>query len=345
MRVAVILFNLGGPSSLEAVEPFLFNLFNDAAIIRVPQPFRWLLATIISKRRAPIARAIYAKMGGASPILGQTYNQASELRSALNGDGTTYETFVAMRYTAPRASDVAEQVRRFRPNKIVLLPLYPQFSTTTTRSSVREWQDHAGDKDLTAPVSIVCCYPKDKGFIAAQAALIAETIAKVPPNVHFRLLFSAHGLPERVIAGGDPYQAQVEDTAKALVAALDRPEIDWRVCYQSRVGPLKWIGPATDEEIRRAGSEGRALVVAPIAFVSEHSETLVELDIEYAHLAAESGVPHYLRAPAVGTHPDFIAGLAKLVRDALVHPGTRSGTGTRQCPAKCGECAMERRVA
>lgn len=345
MRVAVVLFNLGGPSSLEAVEPFLFNLFNDGAIIRVPQPLRWLVAKLLSKRRAPIARDIYAKMGGSSPILGQTYNQASELRSALTGDGTVYETFVAMRYTAPRASDVAEQVRRFRPNKIVLLPLYPQFSTTTTRSSVREWQSYARDKDLTAPISTVCCYPKDHGFIAAQAALIAETIARLPPNVRFRLLFSAHGLPERVVASGDPYQAQVEDTAKALVAALARPDLDWRVCYQSRVGPLKWIGPATDDEIKRAGGEGRAVVVAPIAFVSEHSETLVELDIEYAHLAAESGVPHYLRAPAVGTHPDFIAGLAKLVRDALAHPGTRSGSGKRQCPAKCSQCAMERKAA
>lgn len=345
MRVAVILFNLGGPGSLNAVEPFLFNLFNDPAIIRVPQPFRWLLAKLISKRRTPIAREIYAKMGGSSPILGQTYNQASALRSALATTGTVFETFVAMRYTAPRASDVAEQVRRFRPDKIVLLPLYPQFSTTTSRSSLREWAHHAFDRKITAPVSIVCCYPQDPGFIAAQAELIAETIAKIPPNVRFRLLFSAHGLPERVVAGGDPYQAQVEDTAKALVAALKRSDLDWRVCYQSRVGPLKWIGPATDEEVKRAGSEGLALVIAPIAFVSEHSETLVELDMEYAHLAAEHGVPHYLRAPTVGTHPAFIEGLAKLVRAALPHPGTRSGSLTRVCPAKCGACAMERKFA
>lgn len=345
MRVAVILFNLGGPGSLNAVEPFLFNLFNDPAIIRVPQPFRWLLAKLISKRRTPIAREIYAKMGGSSPILGQTYNQASALRSALATTGTVFETFVAMRYTAPRASDVAEQVRRFRPDKIVLLPLYPQFSTTTSRSSLREWAHHALDRKITAPVSTVCCYPQDPGFITAQAELIAETIAKIPPNVRFRLLFSAHGLPERVVAGGDPYQAQVEDTAKALVAALKRSDLDWRVCYQSRVGPLKWIGPATDEEVKRAGSEGLALVIAPIAFVSEHSETLVELDMEYAHLAAEHGVPHYLRAPTVGTHPAFIEGLAKLVRAALPHPGTRSGSLTRVCPAKCGACAMERKFA
>jgi ferrochelatase len=159
------------------------------------------------------------------------------------------------------------------------------------------------------------------------------------------LLFSAHGRPERVVASGDPYQAQVEQTARALVAALGRDDLDWRVCYQSRVGPLKWIGPATDDEIRRAGAEGCALVVAPIAFVSEHSETIVELDMEYGHLASESGVPHYVRAPTVGTHPRFVQGLAALVRDALERQGTNPGGGTRACPASCRQCPLDRKAA
>ena len=345
MRVAVVLFNLGGPSSLEAVEPFLFNLFSDPAIMRLPQPLRWAAAKLISKRRTPVARAIYTKIGGASPILGQTYNQATALKTALEGDGTTFEVFVAMRYSAPRAADVAEQVRRFRPNKIVLLPLYPQFSTTTSRSSLREWRDEARNSRLTAPVSTVCCYPRQQGFLTAQAALIRECIDRLPPKVRFRLLLSAHGLPERIVTGGDPYPAQVEETAKALIKTLAVPNIDWRVCYQSRVGPLKWIGPATDEEIKRAGAEGVALVVAPIAFVSEHSETLVELDLEYAALAAESGVPHYVRAPAVGTHPDFVKGLADLVRQALPREGTHPGGGARNCPQTCSQCALERKAA
>jgi ferrochelatase len=344
MRVAVVLFNLGGPASLEAVQPFLFNLFNDPAIIQVPQPIRWALAKWISGRRAPIAREIYAKMGGSSPILGQTYNQASALKSALtNAEGIHFETFVAMRYTAPRASDVLLQVRRFRPNRIVLLPLYPQFSTTTSRSSLREW--HRLSREIKAPVSTICCYPKDDGFVSAQASLIAESIQSLAPNVRFRLLFSAHGLPERVVAAGDPYQAQVEMTAKALVEKLARPQLDWRVCYQSRVGSLKWIEPATDDEIKRAGAEGLAVVMAPIAFVSEHSETLVELDIEYAKLASECGVMNYVRVPTVGTHPNFIEGLAKLVREAAGREGTKPAGGTRICPAKCGECALERKVA
>ena len=346
MRVAVVLFNLGGPASLEAVEPFLYNLFSDPAIIRVPQPLRWLIARLISKRRAPIAREIYAKMGGSSPILGQTYNQASELKSALaNSDGTHFETFVAMRYTAPRAADIVEQVRRYRPNKIVLLPLYPQFSTTTSRSSIQEWHRLARDAKIGAPVATVCCYPQDTGFIEAQAALIGETIDRLPPNVRFRLLFSAHGLPESVVAGGDPYQAQVEQSAKALVAALNRPQLDSRISYQSRVGPMKWIGPSTEDEVKRAGTEGLAVVVAPIAFVSEHAETLVELDIEYASLAAEHGVAHYVRAPAVGTHPSFIKGLAALVREAAKGQGTRPGGTARACPASCSQCALERKIA
>lgn len=344
MRVAVVLFNLGGPSSLEAVEPFLFNLFNDPAIIQLAQPMRWALAKWIARQRAPIAREIYAKMGGASPILGQTYSQASALKSALaNDDGINFETFVAMRYTAPRASDVVEQVRRFRPNRVVLLPLYPQFSTTTSRSSLREW--HRLAREIKAPVATVCCYPQDPGFITAQAALIAESIATLAPNVRFRLLFSAHGLPERIVTGGDPYQAQVEQTAKALADKLARPQLDWRVCYQSRVGSLKWIGPPTDDEIKRAGAEGLAIVIAPIAFVSEHSETLVELDIEYAKLAAESGVMSYTRVPSVGTHPSFIEGLAKIVKEAMDRDGVRPAGGARVCPKPCRQCPLERKAA
>jgi ferrochelatase len=156
-----------------------------------------------------------------------------------------------------------------------------------------------------------------------------------------RLLLTAHGLPERVVAAGDPYQRQVEDTAAAVVRTLDLPELDWTVCYQSRVGPLRWIGPATDAEVRRAGRDGRAVVMAPVAFVSEHSETLVELDMEYGHLAEASGVPSYRRVPTVSTHPAFIAGLAGLVRGALARgPGMASAGGARYCPAGYRGCAL-----
>lgn len=345
MRTAVVLFNLGGPGSLDDVKPFLFNLFYDPAIIRLPNPLRWLVAKLISSRRAPVAREIYKKLGGSSPILGQTYNQASALQSALQGGENHVEVFVAMRYSPPRATDVVEQVRRFRPDRIVLLPLYPQFSTTTSRSSVREWLAEARARKLDAPTLTLCCYATDSGFVGAYADLIRETVRTVPQGLKYRVLFSAHGLPENVVRGGDPYQAQVEQSAAAIASALGIEGLDWRISYQSRVGPLKWIGPATETEIEAAGKEGKALVVVPVAFVSEHSETLVELDIEYAEKAHESGIPHYARVPAVGTHPAFISGLAALVKTHLGRTGTTSGTGKRVCPGTCSQCAMQDQAA
>ncbi len=341
MKVAVVLFNLGGPETLEGVEPFLFNLFSDPAILRLPSFLRRPLAKLIARRRAVVAREIYAKIGGGSPILGQTRAQAAALEKALERDDLRVETFIAMRYAGPRARDIVRDVKGFAPERIVLLPLYPQFSTTTTRSSLVEWQTEAAKIGLTAPTSIVCCYPADVGFISAQAQLIGQTMAALPEQSRFRLLLSAHGLPKRIVAAGDPYQAQIEQTAKAIVAALARSDLDWSVCYQSRVGPLKWIGPATDFEIKRAGREGLSVVIAPIAFVSEHSETLVELDIDYAHLAKAAGVPVYLRVPAVGTQADFITGLARLVNEALETIGVRPGGGGRSCPASCRQCALE----
>ena len=165
-----------------------------------------------------------------------------------------------------------------------------------------------------APTKTIDSYPTEPGFIAASIELLKQGVADAGAGAR-RVLFSAHGLPERVIKAGDPYQAQVEQTAKAIADGLG--EIDWSICYQSRVGPLKWIGPSTDAEVRRAGADKVGVVVYPLAFVSEHSETLVELDIDYRHLAKEVGIPTYIRVPTVGTHPLFIAGLARLVRDAL----------------------------
>jgi protoporphyrin/coproporphyrin ferrochelatase len=345
VKVAVVLFNLGGPETLEGVEPFLFNLFSDPAILRVPGFMRSWLAGVIARRRAVVAREIYAKIGGGSPILGQTKAQALALEQALEADGMRAETFIVMRYARPRAADVVRDVKGFAPDRIVLLPLYPQFSTTTTRSSLVEWDAEARKIGMSVPTSELCCYPANQGFIAAQAALISAAIAGLPSDTRFRLLLSAHGLPKRVVAAGDPYQAQVEQTAKAIVAALERPELDWAVCYQSRVGPLQWIKPATDDEIKRAGAEGLSVVIAPIAFVSEHSETLVELDMEYAHLAKASGVANYVRVPAVGTHAEFIGGLARLVREAAAIDGVIPGGGVRNCPATCRQCELERRAA
>jgi len=314
VKVAIILFNLGGPDSLDAVQPFLRNLFGDPAILRLPTLIRSPLARFLSSRRTAKARAIYAKIGGSSPILGQIEAQARALEEALGKDGDQgheWRGYVCMRYWHPMTEAVVRSVERFAPDRIVLLPLYPQFSTTTTASSFKEWNDTA---HFRVPTKTIDSYPTEPCFIAASIELVKQGVADAGAGAR-RVLFSAHGLPERVIKAGDPYQAQVEQTAKAIADGLG--EIDWSICYQSRVGPLKWIGPSTDAEVRRAGADKVGVVVYPLAFVSEHSETLVELDIDYRHLAKEVGIPTYIRVPTVGTHPLFIAGLARLVRDAL----------------------------
>lgn len=316
-KLAIVLFNLGGPDSPQAVEPFLRNLFSDPAIISLPLFVRLPLARLIAHRRAPVAREIYTKIGGASPIVAETQAQVDALDKLLARHELTAKSFVAMRCWHPFATQAAQAIKTWGADRIVLLPLYPQFSTTTTASSFADWDAVARRVGLAVPTTRVCCFPDVAGFIEAERELILETFTKAKPGVDYRLLLSAHGLPKRTIAKGDPYQWQVGRTARAIVDALAMESLDWSICYQSRVGPLEWIGPATDAEIRRAGADGKGVIVAPIAFVSEHSETLVELDIDYRHLAKEVGIPTYIRVPTVGTHPLFIAGLARLVRDAL----------------------------
>jgi ferrochelatase len=349
-RVAVVLLNLGGPDSPEAVRPFLFNLFNDPAIIETPQPVRWLLAQIISRRRASYARRTYARIGGASPLLKNTEAQARALQDALHDLGGP-RVFIAMRYWRPFSEDAARAVKAFDPQEIVLLPLYPQFSGTTSGSSLRRWREAALAAGLSAPTRAVCCYPDAPGFVAAAAQAIDAALRQAKRAATPRLLLSAHGLPQKTVDRGDPYQTQVERSAAAIVAALRRRDAGWAglehaVCYQSRVGPLEWLKPYTEDEIRRAARDRRAVVVFPIAFVSEHSETLVELDMDYRAVAEAAGAPAYLRVPAVGADPAFIEGLAGLVRGALQRPeGTASPTGARICPAGSGRCAMPARPA
>jgi ferrochelatase len=345
MKLAVILFNLGGPDSPEAVEPFLRNLFSDPAIIALPAIIRLPLARLIARRRAPVARKIYDHIGGASPIFAETRKQANALENALSGDGVEAKAFVAMRCWHPFSDGAARAVKAFAPDKIVLLPLYPQYSTTTSASSLKDWARAAKRARLDVPTSRVCCYPGEPGFVAAMAARIQDVARDLKPGIGYRLLLSAHGLPKRTIAKGDPYQWQVEQSATAIVEALNRPELDPVVCYQSRVGPLEWIGPATDAEIARAGRDGKGVIVVPVAFVSEHSETLVELDIEYRKLAAEAGVPDYRRAATAGTHGDFVAGLAGLVRAALDGKTVACGQGAcgeaRICPPAHKRCGYK----
>jgi ferrochelatase len=337
-KTAIVLFNLGGPDAPGAVKPFLYNLFNDSAIVRLPSPLRQILARLIARRRAKTARDIYAKIGGRSPILENTRAQARALEKALETDGEV-KCFVAMRYWHPFIAGAAAAVKQFAPQRIVLLPLYPQFSTTTTASSLGEWRKVAAKIEFDVPTKTICCYPDEEGFVRALAGATRVAYEMAKSHGTPRVLFSAHGLPEKIVKAGDPYAMQCGLTVKVLVAALGLEGLDHVLCYQSRVGPLKWIGPATDDEIRRAGRDKVPVVIVPIAFVSEHSETLVELDIEYRELAEKSGVPFYARVPTVGTAPGFIAGLAGMVRGALAREeDCVSASGGRICAASFAGC-------
>jgi ferrochelatase len=246
-----------------------------------------------------------------------------------------------MRYWRPFAAEAAQAVAAWGADRILLLPLYPQYSTTTTGSSLAEWRRIARRAGIAAPTASLCCYPEEAGFTTTMADRIGKALQALPGGTRVRLLLSAHGLPKKIVQAGDPYQWQVERSAAAIVESLAMPGLDSVVCYQSRVGPLEWLGPATDAEIIRAGREGVGLIVAPIAFVSEHSETLVELDIEYRHLAEQHNVPFYHLVPTVGHDPAFIAGLARLIgsMDTRLVP-VASGTGSRLCPGHFGRCAM-----
>ena len=336
-RLAVVLLNLGGPDGPDSVRPFLFNLFRDRAIIDLPAMVRLPLAALISTTRAPSARKNYAIMGGGSPLLPETQAQADALLALLKDRMADHEVrvFIAMRYWHPLTGQTAADVAAFAPDHVVLLPLYPQFSSTTTGSSALAWK-----KAYRGPgeVHTVCCYPQANGFLNAHAHRIQSAWMAAGSPERVRLLFSAHGLPEKVIKGGDPYQAQIEQTAAAVAARLNRTW-DWQVCYQSRVGPRKWIGPSTIEAIEQAGKDGKGVVITPIAFVSEHVETLVELDHEYAELAHSLGVAPYIRAPALGVEPGYVATLGAAVAGALSVPGVapfgsdRCGACFTACPA------------
>ncbi|MGP1275360.1 MAG: ferrochelatase [Caulobacterales bacterium] len=334
-KIAVVLFNLGGPDGQASVKPFLRNLFNDPAIIYAPWPIRPLLAWLVSSTRGPKVAKEYAKMGGGSPIVPETLKQAEALTAALEGalPGDEVRCFLAMRYWHPFTHEAVEAVKAWGADETVLLPLYPQFSTTTTGSSLKAWRDAGGGEART-----ICCFPTEESFIDAHAALIRKAWEDAGRPENARVLHSAHGLPEITIQRGDPYQWQVEETVRAVTARL--PElIDHITCFQSKVGPLKWIGPSTEDMVEEAAREGRHIILSPIAFVSEHIETLVELDEEYAELAHEHGAAGYTRVPALGVTPGFVEALKSLVVSALEGDnGLKPPAGVPICPGQFGRC-------
>jgi ferrochelatase len=359
-KTAVILFNLGGPNSLKAVKPFLFRLFNDKAIIGLPQPFRFFLAKFISNMRNKKAQKIYAAIGGKSPILETTLAQAHSLEKELSFLGD-FKVFVAMRYAPPLASETIKEVMKYDPTNAILLPLYPQFSTTTSESSLTDFATKFQHQQTLLGKNIdlkyICCYPTQSDFIRSHAILIKQTIFKIYENKipEFRFLFSAHGLPQKIIDAGDPYVFHVQQTtakvlenlAQILSESLNQTapeilaEIDHSVCFQSKVGPLQWTGPSLDFELRRAIIDKKIPVIIPISFVSDHSETLVELDIQYKELALSLGAKNYLRVPALNTDGHFIKSLKEICREASNSSNSAcfSGQGKdRICPKNFTKC-------
>lgn len=345
-RVAIVLFNLGGPDNLEAVRPFLMNLFTDPAILRVPPFIRPFLARYIAHKRVPAAQENYRLMGGGSPLLPLTEKQASALEAALAPDWDV-KCFIAMRYWHPFSDAAARAVKAWAPDEILLLPLYPHLSTTTTGSSLIAWREAAAKTGLAVKTTTLCCWFDDDAVAANAASLTQATIdaarQTLPEGTPIRVLFSAHGLPKVIVDRGDPYQFQIEAYVAALRRHLRDPQIDSLVCYQSRATPQIWLGPSTDDAVMQAGKDGCAVVVVPVAFVSDHSETLVELDMEYRELAHEHGVPGYFRAPVQNDDPGFIAALAGIARRAQTRgPGLCSNRGGRACPSTHGDCPFAR---
>lgn len=310
-HTAVFLMNLGGPRSLAEVEPYLYELFSDPLVVTAPfGPLRPLFAKIVSKTRAPSSAEKYALIGGKSPIVEGTEAQARALAAAL---GPGWSCHLAMRCGHPSTEEGVRAALAAGADRAVALPLYPQYANATTRSSLLELR-RVWPKDR--PLAEVCTWHDHEGYLDASAAALRETLAQVPAGDHDRVLvvFSAHGLPMRQVRKGDPYPGYIEHSSRETAHRAAVPAFE--VTYQSRVGPTRWLGPDTIEFLE-ANARGRVIVAVPIAFVSEHLETLYDLDILAKAAAEKGGARGFLRVPALGTRPDFVAAMADVVRRAL----------------------------
>ncbi len=313
-KTAVLLLQMGGPDSLDAVEPFLLNLFSDREIIKLgPSFLQPVLARWIARRRAPKVEAQYEKIGGRSPIRELTSAQARALEERL---GDPFRCFPAMRYWRPSTIEALAAVKKAGISRIVALPLYPHYSRATTGSSINELRRVLALAGVEFDVSYIESFHDHSRYIAALARTVEEGRSFFPAEEDVTLLFSAHSLPVSFIESGDPYLSQVEETVRLV---MDRfPGVRHDLAFQSKAGPVKWLEPATEETIARlAGSGCRNLLVVPVSFVCDHIETLYEIDITYAALAREQGIVNFRRAPSLNTSPLFIDCLADLVRKAL----------------------------
>ncbi|KAB1219747.1 Ferrochelatase-2, chloroplastic [Morella rubra] len=325
-KVGVLLLNLGGPETLDDVQPFLFNLFADPDIIRLPRLFQFLrrpLAKLISVFRAPKSKEGYAAIGGGSPLRKITDEQAHELKMALEAKNMPVNVYVGMRYWYPFTEEAIQQIKKDKITRLVVLPLYPQFSISTTGSSIRVLQRTFREDSYLSelPVSIINSWYQREGYVRSMADLIEKELNNFLNPEEVMILFSAHGVPVSYVEdAGDPYKDQMEECIYLIMQELKARRIDneHTLCYQSRVGPIKWLEPYTDEVLVELGQKGvKSLLAVPVSFVSEHIETLEEIDVEYKNLALESGIENWGRVPALGCTSSFITDLADAVIEAL----------------------------
>lgn len=334
-RVGVLLLNLGGPDRLEDVRPFLYNLFSDPEIIRLPVP--WLqspLAWLISTSRAKKSQANYQQIGGGSPLRRITEEQARALQKQLSQHGQDAEVYIGMRYWHPFTEEAVAQIKRDGIDRLVVLPLYPHFSISTSGSSFRLledlWQEDSALQQIN--YTVIPSWYDSPGYLEAMADLIAQQLDQLANPDQAHIFFSAHGVPVSYVEEvGDPYQREIEACARLIMQRLGRSN-PYTLAYQSRVGPVEWLKPYTEDAIKDLAEKGvQDLVVVPLSFVSEHIETLQEIDMEYREVAEEAGIERFSRVPALNTHPVFINDLANMVINALnapevkfadvVHPG------------------------
>ena len=340
----VLLFNLGGPETLEDVYPFLLNLFSDPDIFRVPRLIQPLLARIIARRRAPKSQEYYRQIGGGSPLRKITDAQARLLEEALNSDSpeVSWKVRVGMRYAPPRTSEAIRDLLSTGIDELVFLPLYPQRSRTTTGSSFREALAEVKKIAPTLPIRTIPCWPVFLPYIHSLAETVGDALIQIPADEPVHILFSAHGIPDFLVTReNDPYEA---DTNATVAAAMDtlrtlypQRKLVHHLAYQSRVGPLKWLGPETRIELSRLAAEGvQNLVMVPVSFVSDHQETLYEMDILYGQMTRDLGYKIFLRAPSLNTRPSFIRALA-----SLVHETSDTPIPFAPCFCACGACPKQ----
>lgn len=311
-KKAVLLMQMGGPDSLEAVRPFLLNLFRDREIIKLGPPWlQPLLARLIVLKRAKHVEENYKMIGGRSPLRKNTEEQAAALAKEL---GDNYLCLPAMRYWQPFTADSVARLKSEGITNITALSLYPHYSKATTGSSLKDLRQVLKDSGCKADLKVIEDFFDDAGYIAALAEKIREGLARFHPLAEVDILFSAHSLPQSFIDEGDPYLAQIEECVRLVMRNFDNAH---HLAFQSRAGPVKWLEPSTDVMLEKLAADGvKNLLVVPLSFVSDHIETLHEIDIEYSKKAWELGIAKFERAPSLNSSASFISALAALVKRA-----------------------------